>query len=188
MIETAKAREAFEDYVMLGPDRSLVKLSARYRQRSGKGLAVPTRRTPTLELWSVKYDWQAKVLARVEADCAEIRMQLRERSIAFRLQVATCIEEDITRYLDGLAAAEDGAGMVDDAGSFERAVKLFFLLAEMPLADRTEHTGLAGGPIEVEHDSSALDEFKKRLAALSARQLAALAEADEPVEVDADGS
>ncbi len=146
MIETAKARQAFEDYVMLGPDRSLVKLAGEYRQRSAAGRAVPTKRKATLEKWSVRHSWQDRVLARVEEDADAIRIALRERAVAFReramaLQerMATAIEVDVSRYLKKL---EDKGGVIlgKDAANLERLMRLFFQLAEW-----SEHTG-KGGP------------------------------------------
>jgi hypothetical protein len=64
--ETAKAHAAFLDYVLMGPGRSLKKLCEKYRGWIEGGSRVekpPTRRLATLETWSTKYDWQARLAA-----------------------------------------------------------------------------------------------------------------------------
>lgn len=58
--ESNRARQAWADYVALGPDRSLEKLVARYRSVAG---SVPTTRLNTLKLWSSQHGWQARLQA-----------------------------------------------------------------------------------------------------------------------------
>jgi hypothetical protein len=56
--ETGSAAEAIDDYVDLGPGRSLRILHERYLSDPD---AAPTRRLKTLKDWSVKYNWQARI-------------------------------------------------------------------------------------------------------------------------------
>ena len=63
--EPAKAITACNDYLRLGPGRSLAKLHALYverREREGKA-SVPTARDRTLEAWSSRYGWQRRAEA-----------------------------------------------------------------------------------------------------------------------------
>jgi hypothetical protein len=56
--ESAKAYQAFVDYVNLGPKRSLEKLQAQYQTRPEGG---PTRQLSKLKEWSAEYDWQERL-------------------------------------------------------------------------------------------------------------------------------
>lgn len=51
--ETAKAAQAFADYVALGPTRSLAKLARNYGKRSGY--------VRQLETWSAHHNWQQRL-------------------------------------------------------------------------------------------------------------------------------
>lgn len=84
--ETARAHTAFLDYVRLGPGRSLRKLCQGYRgQSEGEAGAEtpPTRRLATLEVWSVRFEWQARLLAyRQERDAGDQeRWEQRRREV-----------------------------------------------------------------------------------------------------------
>ncbi len=168
MRETPNAQRAFLDYYALGPERSLPKLEAEYRRRSGGGQQVPTKRRRTLEGWSAEHNWQERIIAHIQEDADEVRKQLQERATKFGKRVATAIELDVTRLLQDLAKTK-GAMLAQSTADVERLVKLFYQVARQPLSDRTEHTGLAGGPIEVEHGASALEELNSRLSGLVAR-------------------
>lgn len=64
--ETKKAHQAFIDYALMGPGRSLRKLCARYRGQAGDEAGTekpPTRRLTTLGEWSSTYDWQKRIEA-----------------------------------------------------------------------------------------------------------------------------
>lgn len=64
--ESAPAHAAFLAYVRMGPGRSLRQLHAAYcRQSDGRAAAEkpPTTRLRTLEGWSAKYHWQARLAA-----------------------------------------------------------------------------------------------------------------------------
>jgi hypothetical protein len=57
MRETARAKAAFNDYLTLGPGRSLEKLLERYRTVPNP----PTTRLPTLKGWSARFGWQERL-------------------------------------------------------------------------------------------------------------------------------
>ncbi len=60
--ETAKAAQAFADYVDLGPDRSIRNLHAEYLKRSQSGTKpLPTQRLGTLKEWSSRFGWQDRI-------------------------------------------------------------------------------------------------------------------------------
>lgn len=63
--EHDRAHAAFLDYFYLGPGRSLQKLCVRYRAQSESkaGAKPPTRRKATLDEWSARYEWQARLKA-----------------------------------------------------------------------------------------------------------------------------
>jgi hypothetical protein len=63
--ETARAAQAFADYVAMGPTRSLEALAERYRTASK---TIPTKRIATLKDWSVKYRWQARIAEAISAE------------------------------------------------------------------------------------------------------------------------
>jgi hypothetical protein len=85
--EPDRAHSAFLDYVRLGPGRSLRKLLARYRgQTEGEPRAdfqPPTQRQATLEAWSTRWEWQARLTAfKAEQDTREQqRWEQRQREI-----------------------------------------------------------------------------------------------------------
>lgn len=66
MIETNKAKAAFNDYFQMGDGRSLEKLFQLYRSKPKN--EVPTQRKATIAKWSSAHNWQE----RVEAKKAEI--------------------------------------------------------------------------------------------------------------------
>src|SRR5512145_2654016 len=85
--EPDRAHSAFLDYVRLGPGRSLRKLLARYRGQTEGGpradFQPPTRRQATLEAWSTRWEWQARLTAyKAEQDTREQqRWEQRQREI-----------------------------------------------------------------------------------------------------------
>jgi len=56
--ETPKARQAFTDYVNMGPNRSLKTLSERYQ---GNPEGSPTKSLRRLKNWSIAFHWQEKL-------------------------------------------------------------------------------------------------------------------------------
>lgn len=78
--ETARAKQAWADYLSLGNERSFEKLAALYRSRPEAG---PTRFVSTLKTWSFTFGWQARLaaIAEAEAKAAEERERAYRRSI-----------------------------------------------------------------------------------------------------------
>lgn len=85
--ESPRAKQAWADYLALGPDRSLEKLHRLYLVRvQSEGnvrVAPPTLRLATLEHWSSSFGWQARLaaIADREARAAEEREAAYRRSI-----------------------------------------------------------------------------------------------------------
>ena len=61
MKETNRARQAFEDYYLMGPGRSLHKLLAQYQTQPE---TRPTRLVSTIKKWSSTHGWQERVRQR----------------------------------------------------------------------------------------------------------------------------
>jgi len=62
MKETNKARQAFEDYYLMGPGRSLQHLRRTYLKPASK--KPPTKHLRTLATWSTNHGWQDRVRQR----------------------------------------------------------------------------------------------------------------------------
>lgn len=58
--ETARAKEAFADFLALGSTRSLKLLLALYQSRAANGQPVPSLKHHTLHSWQDKHDWQER--------------------------------------------------------------------------------------------------------------------------------
>lgn len=99
--ERDRAVIACNDYLLMGPGRSLEKLWRQYREQkwhqTGTKPAPPTRRLRTLKEWSSRYDWQARAklydakqervkTEKVKAELAE--MYTRQARNALGLQTA----------------------------------------------------------------------------------------------------
>jgi hypothetical protein len=151
--ETPNARQAFEDYWALGPGRSLRKLTTEYRRRSDGGEEVPTTRERTLEEWSAAFGWVGRCAQREAEEAAERRAKTKERAERFRDRVMRALEIDASAYAQQVFAAvgPDGAlsgpVLITDAASLDRAVKLFFQLAEDPLSDKHDLDVSLGGQV-----------------------------------------
>lgn len=80
--ESAKARQAKDDYIKLGPNRSLEKLLARYRSTTEP---PPTTRISTLKGWSCRFGWVDAAIAYDEAE--------RERAKREAIEVAEAVKQ-----------------------------------------------------------------------------------------------
>lgn len=65
MRETPKAKQAWNDYLAMGPGRSLEKLAIMYQTYTGK---APTVHLRTLKAWSVAHCWQRRLEEIAEAE------------------------------------------------------------------------------------------------------------------------
>lgn len=77
--ETAKAIKAFTDYILLGDNRSLSRLTEHYLTQKASGARVPTISLNALKKWSYTWHWQERlaVMARDAARKAELEEQER---------------------------------------------------------------------------------------------------------------
>lgn len=75
--ESPKARQAWADYVALGPGRSLEALVERYQTEKGSGRSVPSVRLATLADWSRSFGWQARLQAQADRAAAEAEAEQR---------------------------------------------------------------------------------------------------------------
>lgn len=86
--ESAKAKEAFADYLALGTDRSLAKLAAMYQSRPK---VSPTKHLSLLKRWSAQFGWTERIeafrdevtAARAEAGKAE-ELRVMQEGFALR--------------------------------------------------------------------------------------------------------
>jgi len=145
--ETPKALEAFERYWAMGPTRSLLKLAENDVEQKHTESKVKTH-LGQLSKWSTECSWQDRLKERVSEEAELSREQNRERADKHRQRLLTAIEVDCARLLKRLQETP-GELLADDAAALERLTKLYYQLAEQPLADRHELTGKDGGPIEM---------------------------------------
>ena len=88
MKESARAAQAWADYLAMGPGRSLDELCRRY---SNATIPTPTKRVKTLKDWSVAFGWQDRLRAISEQEArlvsereSQARAELQSSGIANR--------------------------------------------------------------------------------------------------------
>lgn len=83
MRESARAQQAWADYLAMGDGRSLEALVNRYQTVKADGGSAPTTRLPTLADWSRHHDWQGRLkrLAQEQSDRIAAEMEVRRREI-----------------------------------------------------------------------------------------------------------
>ena len=145
--ETPKALAAFERYWAMGPARSLRKLAEEDASQNLVESKVKTHQDQLSE-WSRTHDWQARLRQRVTEEAELNREQNRERADKHRQRLLTAIEVDVSRYIKRLQEDPDQF-LAEDAAALDKMTKLYYQLAEQPLADRHELTGKGGGPVEI---------------------------------------
>lgn len=158
MQETQRAKTAYAEYLAMGPGRSLEKLLAEYqeRKRTGKGASVPTTRYATLADWSRKHGWQARVaafegkqnealIARSMDDIEKARQESLRLVQAGKMLVAKSMKE--------------GTFRADSHQALTELVKLEMALMGATLAEKLEHSGPGGGPLEVAVGTVSMDEL-----------------------------
>lgn len=79
--ETSKAHRAFLDYIEMGNTRSLPKLHAQYEEaaQEKRGRQPPTVRAATIEGWSSKHHWQARVKALQVLEAEQLQAEWRDK-------------------------------------------------------------------------------------------------------------
>lgn len=119
--ETDKAVLALNDYLRMGPGRSLRDLHERYCQQSANGAATekpPTERLRTLAEWSSVFGWQERVnVYDAEQDAAKTTeiQRLRTEGLA--------ADHERIRQLGRIWAALDGE-FRDGAGLWYKDIKI----------------------------------------------------------------
>lgn len=161
--ESAKAYQAFEVYRDMGADRSLESM-----HRSGT-VAAPL---DTLKKWSARHDWQARVRAFDEAAAAKASERALEDAATVRARQAQHAKAIQLRAMQKIAAMDPGDM------SMGEATRAWQVGAEaerkaLGIADRLEHSGPEGGPIQTQ-DVVDEDARTARLLALMAVAKAAL--------------
>ena len=168
--ETNKSRAAFEDYFLLGPGRSLPKLTKLYRTRTKP--SPPTQQLRTLKEWSTTFDWQARVAERERAIAREqlegLKKAARETGYA-QIEQRLCDLNKIGALLFGEIFKEDKRWLPDvkQIGQGDNAERVDIVRFNAPLIQQyretlndiaaemgqrvkgLELTGKDGGPIEV---------------------------------------
>lgn len=178
--ETKKSIQACNDYLRMGPGRSLAKLCQTYTESGPEN--PPTKHVATLKTWSTTYGWST----RADAYDAEIERQKNEVLEARRLEaLETGLALDYERVLKLKHLADSLAGEIwDEAGEFiedkiwlpdvksigsgEYAKRVDIVRFNRPMLDefratlddlaketggrkqRLEHTGKDGGPIKTQ--------------------------------------
>jgi hypothetical protein len=161
--ETVKAYQAFEVYRDMGTGRSLERVHHE-----------ATTRPPldTLKRWSATHDWQARVRAFDEAAAAKASERALEDAAAVRARQAQHAKAIQLRAMQKIAAMDPGDM------SMAEATRAWQVGAEaerkaLGIADRLEHSGPEGGPIQTQ-DVVDEDARTARLLALMAVAKAAL--------------
>ncbi|MCA9829293.1 MAG: hypothetical protein KC495_02370 [Dehalococcoidia bacterium] len=131
MAASARADIAFDAYLELGPERSLVQLRSVLKGRLRR---VPSLRT--LEGWSAEYHWQERIrdLERqareaAERECVEWVSEYRRR----------LRDEGLVLQRRGLEWLRDKAGDTVRAHEAIRAIETGFRLEALALGEATEH-------------------------------------------------
>lgn len=99
--ETPRAVQACNDYLRMGPGRSLSKLLAKYARNHKK--TQPTESFDTLKGWSADYDWQLRAAAydaETEVAKNEKRRQVMEQGLALDFERVTKLKR-LARFLEG---------------------------------------------------------------------------------------
>lgn len=159
--ESAKAYQAFEVYRDMGAGRTL--------ERTSQDATVVL---PTLKRWSVSFDWQARVRAFDEAAAAKAADRALEDAATVRARQAQHAKAIQLRAMQKIASMDPGDM------SMGEATRAWQVGAEaerkaLGIADRLEHSGPEGGPIQTQ-DVTDEDARTARLLALMAVAKAAL--------------
>lgn len=111
--ESSKAIIACNDYLRMGPGRSLRSLLSRYREVARS--SAPTHNQSTLQMWSVAYSWQVRAESYDAANEAEkqVRAEARRREI---------MEEGLALDYERVAKLKDLADMLETEINYEPAI------------------------------------------------------------------
>ncbi len=98
--ETDRAVQACNDYLRMGPSRSLPKLHGKYTKSHKK--TQPTESLDTLKGWSTDFDWQLRASAydaELETTKNEKRKQVIEQGLALDYERVTKLKQ-LARFLE----------------------------------------------------------------------------------------
>jgi len=184
MRETNRAKQAFEDYFLMGPNRSLRKLHRIYIGPTSR--SPSTKHLRTLLEWSRVHGWQERVSQRelelAEAQFAAIKKGAKEAGYAFwpkrvedLVALAELLLEEINeedkRWLPDVKAIGMGkfAERVDLVRFNSPLIEQFRRTLEDIASEMGERvkkvslTGRDGGPIVIDHGAAARDALYSRL-------------------------
>lgn len=109
MRETPDARQAFNDYLAMGPDRSLEKLVAVYQSDTEN---APTTRLRTLKAWSAAHQWQTHLADIADAE----RLAIVARGIADKQNRVDALNDRWERMKQVIAERAESREYADAAG------------------------------------------------------------------------
>lgn len=161
MRETARAKQAYADYISLGPTRTLERLLSTYR-----GLqSPPTKHMSMLKKWSADFGWQDRLRADADVEIrqaregqAERRRQIMEHDLALdfgRVEVLTTLAKSLITQLTGKRAVFDEAkyrqlrGILDDIAKEvgDRAQRHEYVMVEKKAQEIAVERGIDPGRI-----------------------------------------
>ena len=154
MQETQRAKTAYAEYLAMGPGRSLEKLAAGYRKQTKP--APPTRLLSTLKKWSRCHSWQARVAA--------FEQKQNEALVARSMDDIEKARQESLRLVQAgkmlvAKSMKEGTFRADSHQALTELVKLEMALMGAPLAEKLEHSGPGGGPLEVAVGTVSMDEL-----------------------------
>lgn len=147
MNETARALQAFHDYVDLGPRRSQAMLLEFYEgiaEEQGED-AVPTLSAATLSKWSSEHDWQDRLKPELERRMRDRQHSYQEALHGINEQLAGLIDEDIARLRKNLEEHE-GESLAKSVNELAELAELAHqVLGGRALPKQVHHTHEAAG-------------------------------------------
>lgn len=157
--ESAAARYAFQDYCLLGFNRSLQKLLEIYKERSTEGVDVPTLALKTLRHWQTRYDWQRRagefdleVLKQEETNWLERRRKLQEMNWQAGEQLRSLANEMLAvapKFIKQKQQLIPGTGGEPDKLVITLAMEKEMLLKSLQMAADLQQRAVDGGEIGV---------------------------------------
>src|SRR3954452_20219677 len=143
MKESSKARKALEDYLLMGPSRSLVKLA--------KAMGRPDSYVALLQRWSVAHKWQEKAREYDQEQAAARRQEIEAQRREMDKEHALWGKEQALRAIALIAKLIES-----DDNTLQAAVQLFkagTALQRLAMGSATEQIALTGkddGPLDIE--------------------------------------
>lgn len=170
--ETSKAIQACNDYLRMGPGRSLRELAKQYNSESQRNTA-PTLSSDTMMGWSSRYDWQERAQAydtQTEARKTAEADAVMQEGLALAHNRVRMLKELAEKVRDFVVSETVAKGKtvetLDTAtGHLLRGVLDDIAKETGGRVIKQEHTGKDGGPIETKDADG--ESRAKSLAALA---------------------